>query len=54
MISVDTLRADHLPVYGYREVQTPVINAIARDSSLADLGPDGQLLRGNNVLRNEG
>lgn len=32
VISVDTLRADHLPVYGYRGVQTPAIDAIARDS----------------------
>jgi choline-sulfatase len=36
VISVDTLRADHLPVYGYRGVQTPAIDAIARDSSIFD------------------
>jgi tetratricopeptide (TPR) repeat protein len=30
-ISLDTLRADHLPVYGYRGVQTPAIDALARD-----------------------
>ncbi len=34
LISVDTLRADHLPVYGYRGVQTPAIDAIARDSAI--------------------
>ena len=34
IISVDTLRADHLPVYGYRGVQTPAIDAIARDSMI--------------------
>ncbi len=34
MISVDTLRADHLPVYGYRGVRTPAIDAIARDSTV--------------------
>jgi hypothetical protein len=34
VISVDTLRADHLPVYGYRGVRTPAIDAIARDSSV--------------------
>jgi choline-sulfatase len=32
VISVDTLRADHLPVYGYRGVQTPALDALARDS----------------------
>jgi arylsulfatase A-like enzyme/Tfp pilus assembly protein PilF len=30
-ISIDTLRADRLPVYGYRGVQTPAIDALARD-----------------------
>ena len=32
IISVDTLRADHLAVYGYRGVSTPAIDALARDS----------------------
>jgi choline-sulfatase len=32
IISVDTLRADHLPVYGYHGVSTPAIDALARDS----------------------
>jgi choline-sulfatase len=36
VISVDTLRADHLPVYGYRGVATPAIDAIARDSTVFD------------------
>ena len=31
LISVDTLRADHLPIYGYRHVDTPGIDALARD-----------------------
>ena len=31
VISIDTLRADHLPVYGYRKVRTPAIDALARD-----------------------
>lgn len=31
LISIDTLRADHLPVYGYRHVQTPAIDALAAD-----------------------
>jgi choline-sulfatase len=31
LISVDTLRADHLPAYGYRNVMTPAIDALARD-----------------------
>ncbi|MGH9367838.1 MAG: sulfatase-like hydrolase/transferase [Thermoanaerobaculia bacterium] len=32
VISVDTLRADRLPAYGYRGVQTPALDALARDS----------------------
>jgi arylsulfatase A-like enzyme/Tfp pilus assembly protein PilF len=32
MISIDTLRADHLPVYGYKNVRTPAIDALAADS----------------------
>jgi arylsulfatase A-like enzyme len=32
IISVDTLRADHLPVYGYSGVKTPAIDALAADS----------------------
>jgi choline-sulfatase len=31
LISIDTLRADHLPVYGYRGVETPAIDALAGD-----------------------
>lgn len=31
LISIDTLRADHLPVYGYAGVDTPHIDALARD-----------------------
>jgi len=30
-VSIDTLRADHLPAYGYRRVRTPAIDALARD-----------------------
>lgn len=32
LISVDTLRADHLPAYGYRGVETPSVDALARDA----------------------
>ena len=32
LISVDTLRADRLPAYGYRGVATPAIDALARDA----------------------
>jgi choline-sulfatase len=32
LISVDTLRADHLPAYGYRQVETPALDSLARDS----------------------
>ena len=31
LISVDALRADHLPAYGYRGVRTPAIDALAAD-----------------------
>src|SRR5204862_5845879 len=34
LISVDTLRSDHLPAYGYRGVQTPTIDALRRDAIL--------------------
>jgi len=34
LISVDTLRSDHLPAYGYRGVATPHIDALRRDSIL--------------------
>src|SRR5256885_10315639 len=29
LISIDTLRADHLPAYGYTKVRTPNIDALA-------------------------
>lgn len=34
LISIDTLRADHLPAYGYRKVATPAIDALAADGLL--------------------
>ena len=34
IISVDALRADHLPAYGYRAVRTPAIDALAADGVL--------------------
>jgi arylsulfatase A-like enzyme/Tfp pilus assembly protein PilF len=34
IISIDTLRADHLPAYGYAGVQTPAIDALRRDAIL--------------------
>jgi len=34
LISIDTLRADHLPAYGYRNVATPAIDALRRDGIL--------------------
>jgi choline-sulfatase len=36
LISIDTLRADHLPIYGYRKVQTPAIDALAADGVVFD------------------
>ena len=34
LISIDTLRADHLPAYGYKGVETPHIGAFRRDAIL--------------------
>ena len=36
LISIDTMRADHLPVYGYAKVKTPAIDALARDGVVFD------------------
>ncbi|HEV8631965.1 MAG TPA: sulfatase-like hydrolase/transferase [Thermoanaerobaculia bacterium] len=34
LISIDTLRSDHLPAYGYRAVDTPAIDRLRRDGVL--------------------
>ena len=34
IISIDTLRADHLPAYGYRNVDTPAIDGLRRQALL--------------------
>lgn len=34
LISVDTLRADHLPAYGYTHIETPAIDGLVGDSVL--------------------
>ncbi len=34
LISIDTLRSDHLPLYGYTGVATPAIDALAHDGVL--------------------
>ena len=34
LISLDTLRADHLPAYGYRHVSTPALDALVADAVL--------------------
>ncbi len=34
LISIDTLRADHVPAYGYRGVDTPNLDALRRDAIL--------------------
>jgi arylsulfatase A-like enzyme/Flp pilus assembly protein TadD len=36
IISVDTLRSDHLPVYGYHGVETPAIDAFSREAIVFD------------------
>ena len=34
LISIDTLRSDHLPAYGYRQVATPALDAFRKDAIL--------------------
>jgi choline-sulfatase len=34
LISIDTLRSDHLPMYGYKGVQTPALDSLRADSIL--------------------
>ncbi|MES1245671.1 MAG: sulfatase-like hydrolase/transferase [Acidobacteriota bacterium] len=34
LISIDTLRADHLPAYGYRGVETPALDGLRKDGVL--------------------
>jgi arylsulfatase A-like enzyme len=34
LVTIDTLRADHLPAYGYRAVATPHLDALAREGVL--------------------
>jgi arylsulfatase A-like enzyme len=36
VISIESLRADHLPVYGYTKVRTPAIDALAADAVAFD------------------
>jgi arylsulfatase A-like enzyme/Flp pilus assembly protein TadD len=36
LISIDTLRADHLALYGYAQGETPAIDALARDAVVFD------------------
>ncbi|HEX7252580.1 MAG TPA: sulfatase-like hydrolase/transferase, partial [Thermoanaerobaculia bacterium] len=36
LISIDTLRSDHLPPYGYQGVETPAIGRLARDGIVFD------------------
>jgi choline-sulfatase len=36
LISIDTLRADHLPIYGYTKVRTPNIDALAAGGVVFD------------------
>src|ERR1700683_3431247 len=34
LISIDTLRADHLSAYGYRKIQTPNIDSFAQQGTI--------------------
>jgi arylsulfatase A-like enzyme len=36
LVSIDTLRADHLPLYGYTKGRTPALDALARDAVVFD------------------
>jgi arylsulfatase A-like enzyme len=36
LVSIDALRADHLPVYGYRKIKTPAIDALGADGVIFD------------------
>ncbi|HTQ80365.1 MAG TPA: sulfatase, partial [Thermoanaerobaculia bacterium] len=36
LISIDTLRSDHLPAYGYKGVETPAIDALRKDALLCE------------------
>jgi tetratricopeptide (TPR) repeat protein len=36
VVSIDTLRADHLPLYGYTRGQTPALDAFGRDAVIFD------------------
>jgi arylsulfatase A-like enzyme/tetratricopeptide (TPR) repeat protein len=36
LISIDTLRADHLPLHGYRAIATPAIDALASEGVVFD------------------
>ncbi|HEX7833372.1 MAG TPA: sulfatase-like hydrolase/transferase [Thermoanaerobaculia bacterium] len=36
LISIDTLRSDHLPAYGYKNVETPHLDALANDGVVFD------------------
>jgi tetratricopeptide (TPR) repeat protein len=36
LISIDTLRSDHLPAYGYRAIATPKIDRLAKDGVVFD------------------
>jgi len=38
LVSIDTLRADRLPAYGYRGVETPAIDALAADGLVFEAG----------------
>ena len=31
LITIDTLRADHLGCYGYKSIQTPAVDSLAKD-----------------------
>jgi choline-sulfatase len=36
LISIDTLRSDHLPMYGYRKVETPALDRLRADAILCE------------------
>jgi len=44
LISIDTLRSDHLPMYGYAGVETPTLSAFRRDAILFNASDANQNL----------
>ena len=53
LISIDTLRADRLPAYGYTRTRTPALDALAADSVVFERAYCARLLEvhGGNITQ---